>query len=80
MTTAESLALLSALLGTAGTGVLFKGSFAFQPLEGATWGGPEVDEANVRIKGANARRRLWQPVGLALLLSSFLVQGVAAFV
>ena len=79
MTPAHYVALLSAILGAAGTVVLFNGSYALQPREGAPFGGPILDKANAQIDSMNAARLFKQRVGLALLCASFLAQGVAVF-
>lgn len=79
MTPAHYSALLSAILGAAGTIVLFFGSYAFQPREGAPFGGPILDKANAQIDAMNAARLIRQRVGLALLCASFFAQGVAIF-
>lgn len=80
MTGAACAALISAVIGAAGTAALFKGSFALEPLPGATWGGPILDAYNLDVIAKNKRRMIWQRSGLALLLTSFLMQGVGALV
>ena len=79
MTAVQITALASALLGAGGTVLLFLGTFGFQTLEGAVWGGPEVDKQNAVIKRENRKRARRQKVGLLLLLLSFSVQGIAVF-
>ena len=64
MTLAHYVALLSAILGAAGTVVLFFGSYALQPREGAPFGGPILDKANAHIDAMNAARVIRQRVGL----------------
>lgn len=71
--------LLSAAIGAAGTIVLFIGSYSIQPLEGAVFNSPEVEEFNARTKAKNKERIVIQRVGLALLCASFLLQAVAVF-
>lgn len=80
MDMAHVATLVSAIFGSAGTVSLFFGSFAFQPLEGSVWGSPEMIERNAGIKAKNRRRLFLQRLGLALILMSFTVQGVSAFV
>jgi hypothetical protein len=41
MTPAHWVALLSAVLGAAGTVILFFGSYSLEPREGAVWGVPK---------------------------------------
>ncbi len=79
MSPAHYVALFSAILGAAGTIVLFVGSYALEPHEGAVWGGPKVDEWNKARDARNATRVLRQRIGLALLCASFFAQGVAIF-
>ena len=64
----------SALLGGAGTLILFFYSFSLQPYEGAVWGGPEVDKENSNIRRKNSRRIFMQKIGLSLICASFAVQ------
>jgi hypothetical protein len=79
MTPAHWVALLSAVLGTAGTIILFFGSYSLEPREGAVWGGPEVDKWNAARDVRNAKRIVRQRIGLAFLCASFFAQGVAVF-
>lgn len=56
MTTAQILALLSAIFGVAGTVALFFNSWTMQPFEGAVFGGPAINAENERI-AARLRRQ-----------------------
>jgi len=77
MTYAQDTGLASAVLGAIGTIILFFSSYAFQPLEGAVFGSPEITECNNRIKAKNRRRHRWQLIGLGIICLSFVVQAVA---
>ncbi|MFM0726218.1 hypothetical protein PQQ53_21350 [Paraburkholderia strydomiana] len=79
MTPGQIVNLLSAANGAVGTIVLFVGSYAIQPLEGAVFNSPQVEKYNARIKCKNNARIVTQRVGLALLCLSFLFQAVAVF-
>ena len=79
MTCAQIANLASAALGVSGTVVLFFGSYALQPFEGATWAGEETEASNDKIRIANARRIVSQRIGLVLLCLSFLVQAAVPF-
>ena len=79
MTPAHWVGLLSAILGAAGTVILFFGSYSLEPREGAVWGGPEVDKWNAARDVRNAKRIRRQRIGLAFLLASFLAQGITVF-
>ena len=79
MTPLQSLTLVSAILGAAGSGVLFFNSYALEPSEGAVWGGPDVDAENARIARRNASRVFLQRIGLGLILAAFVLQGLSAF-
>jgi hypothetical protein len=79
MTPAHYVALLSAILGAAGTIVLFSGSYALEPRAGAPFGGPMLDKGNADIDDRNAARLFKQRVGLGLLCASFCAQGIAVF-
>ena len=74
-----ALSLFSAIFGIVGTGLMFFGSYALEPFEGATWGGPETAAANDRIRAKNRTRLLMQRSGVALLFVAFVLQGIAAF-
>jgi hypothetical protein len=70
------LNVAAAILGSLGAIILFKWSFAFESL-------PFYDDrAGTISKGfglRNRRRQAMQRVGLALILASFVVQGIAQF-
>lgn len=78
MAAAACVTLISAVLGATGTAVLFKGSFAFEPIPGMSWGGPDLAQYNLGIIANNKRRLNLQRAGLVLLLISFFVQGLGA--
>jgi hypothetical protein len=71
------LNVVAAVLGSVGGVILFKWSFAFESL-------PFYDNRAATISKAlglrNRRRQVMQRVGLALILASFVVQGIAQFV
>lgn len=80
MTASRWVSLVSAVFGAVGAWLLFRGSFALaQGPSGygllATW----QAEAGER-RSRNRRRLLLQRMGLALILVSFALQGVAAVV
>ena len=79
MTAVQCANLLSALLGASGTIFLFFGSYAFQPLEGAPFNSPEVEQWNACIKTKNHVRKTRQKIGLGLLCTSFAVQALTVF-
>lgn len=79
MNQAQIAGLASATIGAVGTVILFFASYSVQPLEGAPFGSPILDEWNGKIKAKNASRVLCQRVGLAFLCASFAVQAVAVF-
>ena len=58
LTAVQYVALLSALLGLCGTIALFFGSYAFEPLGGASFNGPILQKWNARIKIKNSRRKI----------------------
>ena len=72
--------LASAVVGSAGTLILFFSSYALEPFSGGVFGSPAVTAENDRIRKSNRLRKRWQQVGLLLLLASFLLQVVAAIV
>lgn len=71
--------LISAVLGAAGTGFLFFGSYAYEPLAGSPFGGPILEKHNAEVRGGNDARNRRQWVGLALLCLSFVAQIVGVF-
>jgi hypothetical protein len=79
MNSVQIASLISALLGAAGTLVLFRGSYALEPFSGGIFGGPEINADNARIRRENKQREKMQKVGLVLLCASFVVQAAMAF-
>jgi hypothetical protein len=79
MMPAQLVVVLSAVLGIAGTVILFFGTYGLEPLEGGVFGSPEVQEWNERVKAKNAARVIRQRVGLGLICFSFVFQGAAVF-
>jgi hypothetical protein len=79
MTHVQYAGLGSAALGAIGTIVLFRSSYAFQPLQGGVFGSPAIADRNNRIKTENHRRDKWQKTGLVFLCLSFVVQAVGVF-
>lgn len=80
MTNEQIIQLWSALSGLAGTLILFLGSYSFQPMEGASWGGPMTNANNAKIRARNLIRKWVQRIGLGLLMVSFAIQIGAVFV
>lgn len=79
MTHVQIAGLVSAILGTIGTVILFFASHALQPFEGGVHGGEEVNKHNEEVKIRNASRIRFQRIGLAFLCGSFSIQAVAIF-
>ena len=79
MTADQYVTLLSASSGAAGTFILFRATYAFEPLSGGVFGGPEIDKWNARVRADNKRRAFLQKLGLVLLGLSFVVQAASAF-
>jgi hypothetical protein len=79
MTALQFLTFATALFGALGTALMFFGSHAFEPMEGAVWGGPAVDAFNEKVKARNRTRLLMQRSGLVLLGIAFIFQGISAF-
>ena len=73
MTLDHAFGLASALSGALGTISLFKGSFVFE--QPPTFGKPDRQEQYAR----NLRRLGFQRIGLALILLSFILGGIAQF-
>ncbi len=79
MSSAQYAALLSAALGAAGTGFLYRGTYGFEPYEGATFGSPEQQQRNSFIYAKNKSRQRSQRIGIVLLFLSFALQAVVVF-
>ncbi|OLO11105.1 hypothetical protein BTW10_11600 [Chromohalobacter japonicus] len=79
MTHVQIAGLVSAILGTIGTVILFLASYALQSFVGGVLGSEEVNKHNEDIRVNNANRIRFQRVGLAFLCGSFCVQAVAVF-
>ena len=72
ITIGKAFALVSALSGAVGTGLLFKGSFAYE--SPAFW----ADDAMLNdMRDRNRHRQLLQRTGLGLLMFSFALAGVS---
>jgi hypothetical protein len=71
--------LISAILGAVGTGFLFFGSYAYEPLSGAPFGGPILDAHNKKVRARNELRKRRQWFGLCPLCLSFVAQIVGVF-
>ncbi len=72
MTPGRWINLVAAALGALGTMILFHWSFAFEGF--FYWTTNELAKAQGEC---NRRRQIMQRIGLALILASFVVQGVA---
>ena len=79
MMIARVIALVSALLGIIGTGLLFFFSYTLAPDDGAVFGSQEVNAANEIVRLQNLRRTLMQRIGFALLCISFMAQAIEVF-
>ncbi|WP_277810044.1 hypothetical protein [Chromohalobacter canadensis] len=79
MTHVQIAGLVSAILGTIGTVILFLASYALQPFIGGFFGSEKVNKRNEDIKVKNANRIRFQRIGLAFLCGSFFIQAVAVF-
>ena len=79
MTPAQIAGLVSAGLGTIGTFILFRASYALQSLAGGVFGSNQLSKYNEEIKAKNASRIRCQRIGLGFLFGSFFIQAVAVF-
>lgn len=79
MTETQYVGLCSAVFGAVGTIIMFLNSYSIQPQAGGVFGGPLVTEYNNGVRAKNARRIVWQRIGLGFLCFSFTVQAVAVF-
>jgi hypothetical protein len=73
VTCAKALGLLSAVSGAAGTCSLYLGTFGFEMPGLFNRSNDEVMQASAR----NKRRLILQPLGLFLLLVSFVLAGIS---
>jgi len=73
-------ALISALLGFAGSTLLYFNSYALFPYEGAVWGGSEVEDYNRRTRTKNRRSAMAQRIGIVFLCVAFATQAVSVIV
>jgi hypothetical protein len=55
LTPAQWKDLISAFLGAAGTGFLFFGSYAYEPLSGSPFGGPILEKHNAEVRTETTR-------------------------
>lgn len=75
MNVTKAVNIASAIIGVAGTVLLYKGTFGL-----VVPGFYYMDDAgNEAIRKANDRRQLLQRIGLGMLTLSFFLQGVAQF-
>lgn len=79
MTLSSMLSLVSSAFGVLGTLMLFKGSYALEPFQGATFGSDAVNARNAEIRAKNKKRIQLQKVGLSFILIGFFLSGVAQF-
>jgi hypothetical protein len=79
MTHMQLTTVIAAAVGALGAILTFIGSYALQPSEGAVWGGVAVDAENDKIAAKNARRLVFQRIGLGMICCSFVLQGVSVF-
>ncbi|MGX5875334.1 hypothetical protein [Burkholderia gladioli] len=75
MTLTQAVNLASAAMGIAGTIAMYRGTFGLAPIAGFMYS----SEAARATQEANRHRERLQRVGLALLMVSFALQGVAQF-
>lgn len=80
MTPSHYLVIVSAALGALGTATLFKGTWASEPFEGGGFNSNMLQNHNREVRGRNRRRTWYQRGGLAFLMLSFILQGIAAMV
>ena len=80
MTKGHWISLASAALGALGTVILFRSSYAMEPMEGAPFNSDPLMASNAEVKRRNRRRHRWQLAAIALLCLSFIAQGIAVFV
>jgi hypothetical protein len=73
-TTGKTLSAASAILGAAGTILIFRGSFTYES-PGGWMTPPLIGEMTQR----NRRRQVLQRAGLTLLTLSFVLQGISLF-
>ncbi len=71
------LNLAATVLGAIGAAILFKWSFAFESL--SVWD-DRAGTVSKPLIARNRRRQKMQRIGLALILASFVLQGIAQFV
>jgi hypothetical protein len=71
--------LAAAALGALGTIILFFNSWSLEPHFGGVFSGPTYAKDTADLKARNAARKLWQRIGLGLILASFILQGAAQF-
>lgn len=79
MTLTQIAGLVPPVLGTIGTLILFRASYALQSFAGGVFGSDHLTKYNEEIKAKNASRIRCQRVGLAFLCGSFFIQVVAVF-
>lgn len=72
------VALAAASLGAVGTIFLFFGTYGLEPYGVAFWAGPDTGKQMEMTTRRNKRRTALQRTGLALLLASFVAEGIAA--
>lgn len=78
MTVPQWITLVSAILGAAGTLVLFQGSHALEAVQGSFFGSTTTDADAEATRVRNIKRMRIQRIGLCLILLSFVVQGLGA--
>ena len=79
MSPTNILQLASAVIGFAGTAMLFAFTHAERPYEGATWANDQTNARNDEIRRKNARDLRLQKLGFGLLCMSFGLQLGAIF-
>jgi hypothetical protein len=58
---------------------LFFNNWSLEPHFGGVFSGPTYAKDTADLKARNAARKLWQRIGLGLILASFILQGTAQF-
>jgi len=71
------LALLSALLGAAGSAILFYGSYTLESFSAGIFGSPEQQKWDNEVKSRNRSRVARQRIGLIALMVGFVCQFVS---
>lgn len=72
--------MTAAVVGATGTIFLFIGTWGDQPEISARWGSEAATKADHEMAARNEQREFYRVIGLALLLLSFILQGIATMI